>query len=252
MIKKYMIIFVLINPIRVFCSYPTVQETEALFSSNVVNFSNHIENSRYEDFFLRMKQETVMRDRNLVEAKVLNGIMSIDIFVSTNKIDDSRGISMISNGWMRKLSEYFQPVDFLTNHVMCLSMAKYMGKLKCVDYSENLLREAGPLVIMRSLNRYRRSDEEIERIKKERNEAHRMALYEANKEAYLLQSRVHSANYYVKQYRRELFSLCGRCVEGCRKTMSEDEFSYFTNQIVKVSRASQDEQRVLFRRLKKE
>lgn len=252
MIKNYMMMFVLIIPVQVFCSYPTEQEAEMLFSSNVLNKVDRINNSQYETFLMRMKRPTTMETRKIVESKVLNGIMSINVSVSTNCIDESRGVIMISGAWVRRLSDCFQPVDFMTNHVVCISMAKYIGTLKQIDFPENLLRDAGPIVIMRSLNQYRRSDDEIVRIKKEKNEAHRMALYEQNKEAYNLQRRVKTANYNVRRYRCELFSLCGKSIAGCRKMMNDEEFSNFTNQVVRLSNASEKEQTILFQKLNEE
>ena len=249
MIKNYMMMLVLIIPVHLFSSYPTEQEAEILFSSNMLNKVDRINNSQYETFLMRMKRPAAMEIRKIVESKVLNGIMSIDVSVSTNCIDESRGVIMISGDWVRRLNDYFQPVDFMTNHVMCISMAKYIGTLKCIDFPVNLLREAGPLVIMRSLNQYRRSDDEIARIKKEQNEARRIALYEQNKEAYNLQRRVKAANYSVSRYRCELFSLCGKSIAGCRKMMNDEEFLNFTNQVVLVSNASKKEQKILFQKL---
>jgi hypothetical protein len=124
MIKNYMMMFVLIIPVRVFCSYPTEQEAEMLFSSNVLNKVDRINNSQYETFLMRMKRPATMETRKIVESKVLNGIMSINVSVSTNCIDESRGVIMISGDWVRRLSDCFQSVDFMTNHVVCISMAK--------------------------------------------------------------------------------------------------------------------------------
>jgi hypothetical protein len=47
MIKNYMMMFVLIIPVQVFCSYPTEQEAEMLFSSNVLNKVDRINNSNF-------------------------------------------------------------------------------------------------------------------------------------------------------------------------------------------------------------
>ena len=84
MIKNYMMMFVLIIPVQVFCSYPTEQEAEMLFSSNVLNKVDRINNSQYETFLMRMKRPATMETRKIVESKVLNGIMSINVSVSTN------------------------------------------------------------------------------------------------------------------------------------------------------------------------
>lgn len=46
-----MMMFVLIIPVQVFCSYPTEQEAEMLFSSNVLKKGDRINNSQYETFF---------------------------------------------------------------------------------------------------------------------------------------------------------------------------------------------------------
>ena len=238
MSRLYMIIFVSIISVHGFCSYPTEEEADVLFLSNIVNRANNIDNSQYDVFFARMKQPAPVGSQKVIESKVLNAIMSIDVFVSTNSIDDSRGISMISKEWMRRLGDIFQPVDFLTNHVMCLSLASYIGSLKQVEFPDNLLKDTGPRVIMRTLNSYSISDEEIVRIKKEYNEA--------NKEAFDLQGRVKCANNHVGRYRYALFLICGKSVSGCQNIMDSEAFSAFTNQVVRLSNASHDEQKVLF------
>jgi hypothetical protein len=76
-----------------------------------------------------------------------------------------------------------------------------------------------------------------------------MALYEQNKESYNLQRRVKTANYNVRRYRCELFSLCGKSIAGCRKMMNDEEFFNFTNQVVRLSNASEKEQKILFQKL---
>lgn len=249
MSRLYMVIFASIISVQGFCSYPTEEEADVLFLSNIVNRANNIDNSQYDVFFARMKQPAPVGSQKIIESKVLNAIMSIDVFVSTNSIDDSRGISIISKEWMRRLADIFQPVDFLTNHVMCLSLARYIGTLKQVEFPDNLLKDTGPRVMMRTLNSYSISDEEIVRIKKEYNEANKIALYEANKEAFDLQGRVMCANSHVRRYRYALFLICGKSVSGCQNVMDSEAFSAFTNQVVRLSNASHDEQKVLFRQI---
>ena len=121
MSRLYMIIFASIISVQGFGSYPTEEEADVLFLSNIVNSANIIDDSQYDAFFARMKKPAPVGSQKIIESKVLNAIMSIDVFVSTKSIDDSRGISIISKEWIRRLGDSFQPVDFLTNHVMCLS-----------------------------------------------------------------------------------------------------------------------------------
>ena len=246
MSRLYMIIFASIISVQGFGSYPTEEEADVLFLSNIVNSANNIDDSQYDAFFARMKKPASVGRQKIIESKVLNAIMSIDVFVSTNSIDDSRGISIISKEWMRRLGDSFQPVDFLTNHVMCLSLARYIGTLNQVEFPDNLLKDTGPRVIMRTLNRYSISDEEIVRIKKEYNEANKIALYEANKDSFDLQGRVMCANNHIGRYRYALFLICGKSVSGCQNIMDSEAFSDFTNQVVRLSNASHDEQKILF------
>ena len=44
---------------------------------------------------------------------------------------------------------------------------------------------------------------------------------------------------------------CSKCISERRRTMNDEDFSAFTNQVVRISNMSQDEQKVLFRGINK-
>lgn len=183
-----------------------------------------------------------------MEDDILNTLKSIKVYVSTNNIDDSVGLDVISQDWVSNINLQFSFSTFQTNAIACLSLARYLGNVRCVDFPTDLVYEAMPGIMMRSLNgnhvsaeRTRRFEQEEERRKERRRQL--SAEYE-------LQFRVFRGNALVKDYRRNLFSLCGKSVAGCRRIMSDEEFTVFTNELVTVSHATEDEQRGLFWKLK--
>lgn len=178
------------------------------------------------------------------EDAILNTLKSIKVHVSTNNIDDSVGLDMISQDWVSNINLQFPFSTFQTNAIACLSLARYLGDVRCVDFPTNLVYEAMPGIMMRSLNGNHVSAEQARRFKQEeerRKERRRQLSAE-----YGLQFRVFRGNALVEGYRRNLFSLCGKSVAGCRKIMSNEEFTVFTNELVTVSHATEDEQRGLF------
>ena len=54
------------------------------------------------------------------------------------------------------------------------------------------------------------------------------------------------ANNHIGRYRYALFLICGKSVSGCQNIMDSEAFSDFTNQVVRLSNASHDEQKILF------
>lgn len=116
-----------------------------------------------------------------------------------------------------------------------------------MEFPSELARETMPGILMRSLNGKRVSNERIRQfeLEEERKRERRRQLGDECE----LQIRVHQANKAVENYRRSLFALCGHSVSGCRKIMSDSQFYSFTNEIVTVSSANDDEKRILFGQL---
>ena len=182
-----------------------------------------------------------------VENEVLSAIKAIEVHVSTNVVDDSVGIDLINQSWVQRVVTHPNFVVFPTNAPACLSLAKYIGRVKCADFPTNLVRETMPAPIMKSLNGHAISEERLRQLElaEVRKRERRKQLGETCER----QIRVFLANASVKGYRRQLLSLCGRSVAGCRGVMTDQEFCVFTNEVVTASCADEQEQIVLFREL---
>lgn len=184
-----------------------------------------------------------------VENEVLSAIRAVEVHVSTNVVDDSVGIDLINQDWVRRIVTHPNFAVFPTNAPACLSLAKYIGKVKCADFPSDLVRETMPAPIMKSLNGHPVSEERLRQL--ELDEIRKRERRKQLGEKCERQIRVFLANSSVKGYRRQLMSLCGRSVAGCRGVMTDQAFSVFTNEVVTASCADEQEQRVLFRELEK-
>ena len=223
-----------------YCAYPTMDEAQALFSSELMNSTNVCMSGAYDDFRGRLCQSASPDVQHAVESVVIGGITSIVVHVSTNLVDESVGVGIIEDrgSYFRALG--YSLHDFRTNAVECVDIAKYIGIVTGVDFPSDLARSRG--FGMRMLL----STNETELAQWRQQEE---PLREARREKRNLQTRVWLANEAVRRYRSCLFSLCGHSVAGCSKIMSDVEFSTFTNELVSVSNASSEEQRVLFWKL---
>lgn len=232
------------------CAYPTVQEAELLFASNRLNNAeSRVSEKMYEDFFEHTHDFSPGKNSREIERIVFDGLTSINIIVSTNEVNDDVGIDLLRTRWIREIGRSFFLVDFVTNAPACLTLAKYIGDLKAVEYPTDCLRRSAALIIMKSLNDQRKTEEEIRQIVVEADEFNRSMPQKQKREVYRLQQRVSSANSAIERFRRDLLSLCARSVEGCKSFMSEQEFSIFTNRVVELSRPTQAECNILFKRI---
>lgn len=235
---------VVLTPFAGYCSYPAIDEAQALFSSELMNSTNVCMSGAYDDFRGRLCQSASPDVQHAVESVVIGGITSIVVHVSTNLVDESVGVGIIEDrgSYFRALGYSLR--DFRTNAVECVDMAKYIGIVTGVDFPSDLARSRGfGMRVFLSTNetelaQWRQQEEPL-------CEARRLERAERRN----LQTRVWLANEAVRLYRACLFSLCGHSVAGCRKIMSDVEFSTFTNELVSVSNASSEEQRVLFWKL---
>ncbi len=227
------------------CSCPMQDEAKMLFSSNRMNqVASDSQTADIQRFFQCMNGAGTVDDMREVEETVMRGLKSIVVHVSTNAVDDSRGIDVIRQGWILRISTQMPLCVFPTNSFACLAMARYLGDVRCADFPSNLARETMPGILMRSLNGNRVSDERIRQFELE--EEHKRERRRQLGEECELQIRVFYANAAVKEYRKSLFSLCGQSVAGCRRIMSDGEFASFTNAVVTASRANDEEQKDLF------
>lgn len=231
-----------------FCAYPSLEEASSLFSSNQLNSTNvWLTSQSYSDFRSRLCEPASNEESCAVENHVICAITSIVMHVSTNTIDESCGISIANDrgSYFRVMSGSFR--NFSTNSIECLALASYLGHVVQVDFPSNLTMMRGPLVgrkMFISTNSAEmaqwRMQEEAARL--ERESRLREILLRRD-----LQLRVAEANRAIEGYRRDVFAICARSVAGCMGVMDADDFAAFTNQVVTVSGANEQERKVLFK-----
>ena len=174
------------------------------------------------------------------ESVILNTITSIVVSAS---MDD--GVVCASVDALKSHAEYFKKMEVKSlSASSCMEIANYLKRIQPISCPSNLVHAR--------LHVYRYSFGMITNSCGKISEELKPIINRKVFEEQMRQMRFYNANKNIEEYRKAIFSMCGQGVCTACKTMSEEEFSYFTNQIVKVSRASQDEQKVLFRRLKKE
>ena len=227
-------------------SFPCLGAESA--SSDVTRRASASSQDDQMNLLVRRLSESVTLEESLAaEEAILSSIESIDIHVSTNAVDDSVGIDLINGAWPQRVLGQVNFTVFPTNAQACLALARYVGTVKRTDYPSDLVRETLPIPIMRSLNGSRISEERLRALEAEnerRSERRRVLGEECE-----LQIRVFLANATVEGYRRQLLAFCGKSVAGCRNVMEDEEFATFTNQVVAVSCASEQEKRILLRDL---
>ena len=240
-------LFAMLVPAVGYCAYPTIEEAQALFSSAQMNATNvWLTSQSYSDFRNRLCEPASYEDICAVENFVVCAMTSIVMRVSTNEIDESVGVSIAHDrGWyFRTVSDSFP--GLATNSIVCLILADYLGRVAQTDFPTTLAKMRGPLIgrkmfISTNSAEMAQWQEQEGAARTERETRLHEILTLRN-----LQLRVAEANRSVGDYRREVFAICARSVAGCRGMMNEEEFSVFTNQVVTVSRANADEQRILF------
>ena len=230
------------------CSYPTEEEAKAVFKLNEAGRACILPcDDEVRQLFRRMQEPSTPDISRSVESVVLDGLKKIIVHVSTNAVDDSVGIDALKMSWVWSLNTQLPLVDFSTNALACLSLAEYVGSVTRVDFPSDLAVAVMTMPIMVSLNGKRISSEHRQQLELEN--LRRKELRRQLGEKCELQIRVFNENCLVEGYRKQLLSLCSLSVAGCKDLMSTEEFAVFTNQVVKASGASKEEQRVLFRRL---
>ena len=218
----------------------TFDTTEALFSPEVMASTNvHFRRGGPHEIFLKdyHKKKSDMTDREKIETFLLNSLTSIVVRVSTNDVNDGvEGWVLEDRGWYyRSLALSFK--DFKTNDVNCIALASYIGRVQTVDFPTYWANSMYSTFDMLFSTNTAEVAEHNRRVA-ERNRALRKVRD--------LQSRVYQTNRAVREYRLNLCKICGIAVDGCSSVMAPEEFAAFTNRIVEVSGASQEEQAAMF------
>ena len=184
-----------------------------------------------------LKNGLTRAEYSRLESFLLNSLTSIVVHVSTNVVNDGiEGWVLEDRGrYFKWLMEDFH--DFRTNNVACLAVASYIGRVKTVDFPTYLANRRYSTFDMLFSTNTAEVAEHNRRVA-ERNRALRKVRD--------LQSRVYQTNRAVREYRRNLCEICGIAVDGCSSVMAPEEFAAFTNRIVEVSGASQEEQEAMF------
>ena len=186
-----------------------------------------------------LKNGLTRAEYSRLESFLLNSLTSIVVHVSTNVVND--GIE----GWvLEDRGKYFKWLiedfhDFKANDVECLAVASYIGRVRTVDdfpsyWGNRRDSTIGPILLSTNAAEVA---EHNRRVAEERR---------ALRKVQDLQRRVYQTNRAVREYRRNLCEICGIAIDGCSAVMPPEEFAAFTNRIVEVSGASQEEQAAMF------
>lgn len=217
--------------------YPSIARAEELFTPMILNSTNyHIrESMEFKEFANSLNCATNIQTEIEMETFLVSVITSVVVNVSTNEVDKD------SNSWLygdrgsafKRLSTTFR--NFPTNAVNCLAIAEYLGRVKTVDFPDNIANTRYHHALI-TTNDAERAEHQAKMAAwwKERNHQHYVA----------------RANHAVIDYRDRLFRVCNITVRGMRPRMSDEEFATFTNNLVTVSCANETEQRHLFEGLK--
>ena len=170
-----------------------------------------------------------------LEEYLVSIFTSINVQVSTNEVRQGPDLRFLSDRGDAFYSIMLRFKNQSVNTNICLNIARYLGGVKRTPFPEDLAR-------MRRSDTYWYPDPE------------KMAKKKAEIEAWWRkrdhQYRVYCDNRSVDDYRRELLRACGESLPHCKKIMSPEAFISFTNEMVKASNATSEEQKTLFRRLK--
>lgn len=215
--------------------YPSIDDARELFSSENLNSTNQLyQSERFQRFMLGMQATPSPFDAAKMEAFLVSAMTSVVVFVSTNVVDDGVQPCMLEDrGYAFWLLSYLTFRHFPINAELCLALARYIGTLKTADFPTPLAnRWGGP----------------VQKVILTTNEmviAAQRAKWKAAEAAYKAkrdhQTRIRRANVAVLQYRRNLLRICKLAVDGCRKTMPRDKYETFTNELVRISKATQKE-----------
>ena len=165
---------------------------------------------------------------------IVSSITSLVVNVSTNEVRQGPELSFLKSRGrvLDTIMMYLRNQSANTN--VCLNITRYLGGVKRTPFPEDLAHT-------RRSDTYWYPDPE------------KMAKMKAEIEAWWRernhQYRVYCDNSSVDNYRQELLRGCGETLPHCQEIMSPEAFVAFTNEMVKASNATLEEQKLLFRRL---
>jgi hypothetical protein len=212
-------------------------DAKRLFIPEKINNTSVFVNGEYIDFRNRMNLCDNAALRSSVESLIVNAITSIVISVSTNYLDGSTEMDSL-----KFYTDYFKNMFFKsisTND--CMSLASYLNSIQPIQYPTNLV--SARLNVHRY--RFEVSTNSSRDVKHSLQKINNIKLYDEKKK----QICIYNANKEVDEYRKLIISICGQGIFAFRKIMDDDEFSNFTNQVVRLSNASEKEQKILFQKL---
>ena len=227
----------IVLPLYLSATISLEEDAKRLFIPEKINKPSVLMRGEYIDFRNRMNVCDNDKLRSSVESLIVNAITSIVFSVSTNYLDESIGMDNL-----KVCTEYFKNMflkSVSTND--CMSLASYLNSIQLIQYPTNL--------VFTRLHIYRycfgtitNSSGEVKKVLQRIDD--RRIYNEQN-----IQVRVYNANKEIDKFRKLIISICGQGIFASRKTMSDEEFSNFTNQVVRLSNASEKEQKILFQKL---
>ena len=215
-------------------SISLVEDAKKLFLPEKMNSLSIMMTGEYEDFRKRMNVCVGEGVRQSVEPVIINAITSIVVSVSTNYLDDSIGIDILNSR-----TDYFREMDFRgmsTNS--CIAFANFLNRIQVVSCPSDLVSTR--LSVYRY--RFETMTNSIGEVKTTAKGYRNEKVIEEQKR----QVRIFNANKKVEQFRGMILDKCSKCISELRRTMNDEDFSAFTNQVVRLSNMSQGEQKVLF------
>lgn len=216
-----------------------VEDAKKMFLPEKMNSLSFMMTGEYEDFRKRMNFCVSEGLRQSVEPVIINAITSIVVSVSTNYLDDSVGIDVLNSR-----TDYFREMDFRGMSLNgCIALANFLNRIQVVSYPSDLVSTR--LSVYRY--RFETTTNSIGEVKTTvKGYGNEKSIEEQKR-----QVRIFNANRKVEQFRGMILDKCSKSISERRRTMNDEDFSAFTNQVVRISNMSQDEQKVLFRGINK-
>ena len=232
--------YTLLCVFRCFGTTNMIERAKQLFNSERIMNTNIYMDERkgeYRSFvndisqFVRDgKSEDVLK----LEEYLVSIFTSINVQVSTNEVRQGSDLKYLRDRGDAFYSIMLRFENQSANTNVCLNITRYLGGVKHTPFPEDLAHT-------RRSDTYWYPDPE------------KMAKKKAEIEAWWrkrdLQYWVYCDNRSVDYYRQELLRGCGETLPHCQKIMSPEAFVAFTNEMVKASNATLEEQKLLFRRL---
>ena len=170
-----------------------------------------------------------------LEDYLVSVITSLVVQVSTNEVPEGPALTFLRNRAFAFYNIMLQFNEQPANTNICLNIAHYLGRVKRSQFPEDMAQKK------RFVTYYNSDPVKMEEWKSKE------ARWWRERD---LQHRVYSDNRSVDYYREYLFRACGTTLPHCQKIMPPEAFVVFTNELVKTSNATPEEQKTLFRRLK--